>query len=368
MSRQVFQTDNLVVRNILISPIQSGNYPVVNSVLFSDGTGQTFWATLSTTITTTFNAIQGDTLLNNASNARSVFTLQSGTGIGQINTTNNTLKIFSKSFQTFSITGINGPSTISAYTNNYVTPVVFFSTFGGLDIIPDSATNTLVFSLSTINSIQDLNMKYAINSTIKGLGTYGYLSSILLDPNFVRVSTSVSLSASTVSTILRPSIERNVTSTTIGLGSLGYVSSFTELRIVSSAVSYGLSTVYYAITSNVIPSTIKGLGTFGYFSDIRGYSNTSTSIGPGLSTVFSSLSTTQGIFSYRIFPSTITGLGSIGYTSTLSDFSSIKTSTIRFEDYKSREQHQLFTSSSRLYFNSTIISGTPVLTLQRFIL
>ena len=367
MSRQVFQTDNLVVRNIYISPIQAG-YPVANSVLFSDGAGQTFWGTLSNTITTAYNAIQGDTLLNNASNPHSVFTLQSGPGIGQINTANNTLKIFSKSFQSFSVTGISEHSSINAYTNNYMTPVVFFSTFGGLDIIPNDTTNTLIFSLSTITSIQALGTQHNLTSSILGLGTLGYLSSISSDPTLIRLSTSISLSASTVSTILRPSIESNVTSTTIGLGTIGYVSSFAAFLVVSTAVSYGLSTVYNAITSNIIPSTITGLGTFGYFSDLRGYSNTSTSVSYGLSTVFSSLSTTQGIFSHILLPSTIIGLGSIGFTSTLSDFSSIKTSTIRFEDYKTREEHKLFTSSSRLYFNSTIISGIPTLSLQRFIL
>jgi len=363
MGSKSINTDNLLTKNIFITS-SNNTYPQAGNVLVSDGTGNTFWSSVSLFANPAYNVITGDEKSYNATNVTNNFNILSGSGIGQVSTTNG-FKIFSKGVQ--GIGTYNG-GVVNAFTNDYLNPTIYFSSSDGLiDIIPLVGSNTIIFSLSSIQKLTNSTNSIAFASTVDGLGSAGYLSSIYWSADLIRLSTSISLSASTVSTIVRPSIERNVTSSIAGLGTIGYVSSGRDILAVSTSVSIGLSTVYNGVTRYVIPSTIAGLGSYGYFSDIRGFSNTSTNLTFGLSTVFSSLSTTEGIFRYISFPSTLAGLGSMGYTSTLSDFSSIKTSTIRFQDYTTREEHRVFTSSSRLYFNSTIVSGSPTLNLQRFV-
>jgi hypothetical protein len=366
-SRTTVQTDNLLVKTIYVTP-SNNTYPTAGSVLFTDGDGNTFWSSVTVYSRPSYNIIQTDSTSYPAQNIVNTFNILSGSGIGQISspTGTNGITIFSKGIQGI---GTYNNKTVNAFTNDYLNPTLYFSSAkDSIDINPLVGSNTILFSMSSYNSVYTSTNNLVLMSTVSGLGTYGYLSSLFGNPIVVNLSTSISLSASTVSTILRPSIESNVTSSVKGLGSLGYISSVGLFLIVSTTTSIGLSTVYSSIVERVIPSTVQGLGTVGFFSDIRGFSNTSTNLTLSLSTVFSTLSTTQGIFSYISFPSSLKGLGSYGYTSTLSDFSTIKTSTIRFQDYKTKEEHNLFTSSSRLYFNSTIVTGAPTLALQFFTL
>jgi hypothetical protein len=364
MSSRNINTDNLVTKNIFITATNN-IYPQAGNVLVSDGVGNTFWSSITLYANPAYNIISGDEKSYPATKVTNNFKLLSGSGIGQVPDLEG-VTIYSKGVQ--GIGTYNG-GVVNAFTDNFLNPTIYFSSTDGLiDIIPLVGSNTILFSLSSITTLTNSTTSVAFISTVDGLGSAGYLSSIYRDPQLIELSTSISLNASTVSTIVRPSIESNVTSSIAGLGTIGYVSSGRDILKVSTSVSIGLSTVYNTTVSYVIPSTIAGLGSYGYFSDIKGFSNTSTNLTFGLSTVFSSLSTTQGIFSYITFPSTVAGLGSMGFISTLSDFSSIKTSTIRFQDYTTREEHRVFTSSSRLYFNSTIVTGSPTLNLQRFVL
>jgi len=371
-SKSVLRADSVILKNLYITPSNGSNYPEANHMLLSDGNGGTFWSSLSTFTNPSYNSFQTDTVTYIGSNVVNQFKIKSGSGIGQVegNPANQTLTLFSKAFQGIGVGGNN----VNAFYNNFLSPVLNFSTsFGsGIDIIPLQEQNTILFSLSTSQSVNDNLTNQIFISTIDGLGTIGYLSSISWDYRLIALSSSVGPGLSSVSSIVIPSITRIVDngliSTITGLGTFGYQSSATNSINVSTGLSLGLSTVYINIVSTVIPSTVASLGSLGYFSDIRGYSNTSSILGPAISTVFSTLSTSYGVFTNLIFPSTITGLGSLGYTSTLSDFSSIRTSTIRFEDYTAKQTHRLFTSSSRLYFNSTIVTGSPTLNLQRFVL
>jgi len=366
MSRTL-QADTLVVRNIQISAVANNVYPSANTLLVADGYGGTVWSSLSSFSRLAYNAIQGDVVYYGASNLDNTFTLKSGSGIGQVggSTNTQTITLFSKSIQGITTAG---SEPVYSFANDYLNPVMNFSTAYGLNIETFPQGNTVLFSLSSVQNSGASTTTSYFTSTVAGLGSIGYLSSILTDSNLASISTAVSFTGSTVSSIIRPTVERIVTSTIVGLASFGYISSLGVFQVVSTSISLGLSSVYNGITSNVIPSTVNGLGTLGYFSDIRGYSNTSSVIGPAISTVFSTLSTQQGIFSRISFPSTIAGLGSLGYVSTLSDFSTIRTSTIIFEDYTTREKHRLYTSSTRLYFNSTIVTGIPTLALQTFVL
>jgi hypothetical protein len=366
-SRISFQTDSLVVKTIYVTPTNN-SFPETGSVLFTDGRGNTLWSSVTVYSRPSYNIINTDYYTYNAQNIVNTFNILSGSGIGQVSSTTETdgITIFSKGIQGI---GTYDGQIVNAFTNDYLNPTLYFSSVqNSIDINPLVGSNTILFSLSSYTSVNTSTNNLFLTSTIDGLGTYGYLSSLFGNPVVINLSTSISLTASTVSTILRPSIESNVTSSITGLGTLGYISSVSIFLLVSTATSIGLSTVYERISQSVIPSTVQGLGTLDFFSDIRGFSNTSTNLSLGLSTVFSTLSTTQGIFTHISFPSSLQGLGSYGYTSTLTDFSSIKTSTIRFQDYKSREEHNLFTSSSRLYFNSTIVTGAPTLALQFFVL
>ena len=371
-SKSVLSADTVILKNLYITPSNGSNYPQANHMLLSDGNGGTFWSSLSTFTNPSYNSFQTDTVTYTGSNVVNQFKIKSGSGIGQVegNPANQTLTLFSKAFQGIGVGGNN----VNAFYNNFLSPVLNFSTsFGsGKDIIPLQEQNTILFSLSTSQSINNNLTNQIFISTINGLGTIGYLSSISWDYRLIALSSSVGPGLSSISSIVIPSITRIVDngliSTITGLGTFGYQSSATNSVNVSTGLSLGLSTVYINIVSTVIPSTVASLGSLGYFSDIRGFSNTSSILGPAISTVFSTLSTSYGFFTNLVFPSTITGLGSLGYTSTLSDFSSIRTSTIRFEDYTAKQTHRLFTSSSRLYFNSTIVTGSPTLHLQRFVL
>jgi hypothetical protein len=367
MSSRNINTDNLVTKNIFITATNN-IYPQAGNVLVSDGVGNTFWSSITLYANPAYNIISGDEKSYPATKVTNNFKLLSGSGIGQLSsvTGSNGITLYSKGVQ--GIGTYNG-GVVNAFTDNFLNPTIYFSSTDGLiDIIPLVGSNTILFSMSSSKALTNSTNSLIFVSTVEGLGSAGYLSSIYWSQELIKLSTTISLSASTVSTILRPSIESNVMSSIAGLGTMGYVSSSSNILTVSTSVSIGLSTVYNDTVSYVIPSTIAGLGSYGYFSDIKGFSNTSTNLTFGLSTVFSSLSTTQGIFSYITFPSTVAGLGSMGFISTLSDFSSIKTSTIRFQDYTTREEHRIFTSSSRLYFNSTIVTGSPTLNLQRFVL
>jgi hypothetical protein len=363
----VLQTDNLITRTIFISA-SNNNYPSTGTVLISDGEGNTFWSSVAIYSRPSYNTIKTDSNTYDARSIVNTFNILSGSGIGQVASPigTNGITIFSKGIQGV---GTYDGKTINAFTEDYLNPTLYLSSAkDSIDINPLVGSNTILFSMSSYNSVYTSTNNLVLMSTVSGLGTYGYLSSLFGNPVVINLSTAISLSASTVSTILRPSIESNVTSSINGLGTIGYISSVGLFLVVSTTTSIGLSTVYSSIIGSVIPSTVQGLGTVGFFSDIRGFSNTSTNLTLSLSTVFSTLSTTQGIFSYQTFPSSLAGLGSYGYTSTLSDFSSIKTSTIRFQDYTTREEHRVFTSSSRLYFNSTIVTGSPTLALQFFVI
>jgi hypothetical protein len=363
----VLQTDNLVTRTIFISA-SNNTYPSTGTVLISDGEGNTFWSSVAVYSRPSYNIIKTDSTTYDARSVVNTFNILSGSGIGQVASPigTNGITIFSKGIQGI---GTYDGKTINAFTEDYLNPTLYLSSAkDSIDINPLVGSNTILFSMSSYNSVYTSTNNLVLMSTVSGLGTYGYLSSLFGDPVVINLSTSISISASTISTILRPSIESNVTSSINGLGTIGYISSVGLFLVVSTTTSIGLSTVYSSIIGSVIPSTVQGLGTVGFFSDIRGFSNTSTNLTLSLSTVFSTLSTTQGIFSYQTFPSSLKGLGSYGYTSTLSDFSSIKTSTIRFQDYTTREEHRVFTSSSRLYFNSTIVTGSPTLALQFFVI
>lgn len=223
------------------------------------------------------------------------------------------------------------PSTLSTLFANDK----FFSTA----ISTFSTTMTTQF-LSATTSLYDLIQAGGIQptsfiSTVRGLGTAGYVSSsqlvsttaFLLDP--VRYISSGNL-ISTVAGIQAGNLfptQQNLTSSIIGLGTTGYVST-TQL----ASTVQGLGTSQYISTAS-LRSTIIGLGASGYVSSSQLASTTSTllTIGnlvigstiAGLGTYGFISSVTQFVSAPSLL-STVRGLGTAGYISSPSDQSTVR--------------------------------------------
>jgi len=152
-----------------------------------------------------------------------------------------------------------------------------------------------------------------LNSTIQGLGTFGYLS------------TAITNLSSIIST-------PQLTSSLEGLGTLGYLSSIPSTFISSAALFSsleGLGTLGYLssipstfISSAALFSSLEGLGTLGYLSSIPSTFISSAALFSsleGLGTL-GYLSSLVGIGSGDVTTSTLLssleGLGTLGYVST----------------------------------------------------
>jgi hypothetical protein len=361
ISGSIQKTDNLVVRNIYLQPT-SNQYISTNYTLFSDGMGGTYWSTISTLSITAFDSITGDTATIYANQKHNNFSIKSGSGMGQVNTDLNTITLFSKGFQGFS----TSTGEVNAFNSNYLNPILYLSSTSGIDIISHQDINAIEFNMSSTHGQQLELLNESLTSTFAGLGNV-YISSINSIPEIVVLSTTISYSASTVSTILQPTIDATIQSTIEGLGSFGYVSSVGDIPDV---LQYLQSEIEY-ITNVAFPSTLSSINNYSsivLFSDISVFTLVSTGLSLGLSTVAANNGQSQGNIATQIIPSTIQGLGTFGYISTAVNFSSIRTSTVNFTDVWSGCNNPMFVSTNRLYFNSTIIAGTNVLPLQFFTL
>ena len=151
-------------------------------------------------------------------------------------------------------------------------------------------------------------------STVKGLGTSGYLSTTALGPYFASTNQNLG-SLGYVSTSF---YNEKLISTTIGLGTLGYISSSILTDPITSTI-IGLGTIGY-VSSTQLTSTIEGIAQVGYVSSTQ---LTSSLIGLGTlgyissTQLFSTISSlgTLGYVSTSQLTSTSIGLGSIGYVS-----------------------------------------------------
>jgi hypothetical protein len=135
----------------------------------------------------------------------------------------------------------------------------------------------------------------SIVSTVRGLGTGTYVSSLSLVSTVRGLGTASYVSSS------------SLTSTVQGLGTSSYISSGSLVSTVQ-----GLGTVLY-ISSASLVSSIQGLGSSGYVS----------SYGPGLESTVRGLGTSGYVSSLDLM-SSIQGLGSSSYISSASLASSIQ--------------------------------------------
>jgi hypothetical protein len=220
-----------------------------------------------------------------------------------------------RSFQASTVTSVIVPLNTGTTPTGIVdinSTVRVLGTLSTMNINTSSITGdgSRLFNLNAVSSL-------SLESTITGLGTFGYVSSPSLfssiqSYNFVSTS--------------------SLQSTVAGLGTVGYVST---ASLFSSIQSYNF------VSTSSLQSTVAGLGTVGYisapslFSSIQSYNFVSTSslqsTVAGLGTVgyISAASLFSSIQSYNFvstssLQSTVAGLGTVGYVSTPSLFSSIQ--------------------------------------------
>jgi hypothetical protein len=185
----------------------------------------------------------------------------------------------------------NLPATISTLSGELFSTALLFGS-----ILPSSATVFLpstVRGLGTSGYVSTTALGPYLASTVQNLGSLGYVSTIGLNRQIASTIDGLGTFAYLSSGVVTVPI----TSTVVGLGTVGYVSS-TQL---TSSIT-GLGTVGF-VSSPQLASTVIGLGTVGFVSSPQ---IASTVIGLG----------TLGYISSSQLASTVIGLGTIGYVST----------------------------------------------------
>ena len=215
---------------------------------------------------------------------------------------------------------------------SFVSPLVSLSTIGYTKI-PDQISTLSGELFSTAQAMSLLypsSTQFFLPSTVKGLGTSGYVSTSL----FNQALTSTSVGLGTLGYVSSAVLTVPITSTIIGLGTIGYVSS-TQLQstveglgsanyISSSQLSstlQGLASLSY-ISTTQLQSTVEGLGSSGYISSSQLVSTVQGFASAGFVSSLSLQSTVQGLgssgyVSTSQLMSTTQGLGSAGYLSSV---------------------------------------------------
>ena len=192
-----------------------------------------------------------------------------------------------------------------------VAAITFGSATGYLSMgdIVGTSISTLRLNASSINGNAPWQPSF-LTSTVTGLGTIGYISSIQLTSSVIGIYTFINSFIDPV----------ELTSTIVGLGTASYISAIQLTTNLNSTVR-GLGTLGYLssltgyVTNSNINSTITGLGTSGYLSSVNLASYVTNS---NINSTITGLGTSGYLSSAPItyLNSTMTGLGSLGYLST----------------------------------------------------
>ena len=347
---RVYEIDVLRVGQLFIQQNIDSIYPSAGTVLYTDGSGGTFWSTAGG------GGGGGDPSPSSAlTQLQLVSTVD---GLGQIYTST-------------SAAGVTGDQLYSTVRN-----------LGTAGYISTAQLQSTVRNLGTAGYISSTQLQ----STVRNLGTAGYVSSSQLTSTVTTllslaggagVSSLFGVVSSGLSTIalftsntsnyyaplLLNNYSTNLQSTVDGLGTIGYISSaqlFSTVTGLSGSaggegvsslfgvVSSGLSTValFTSNTSNYflptlsnnystnLQSTVVGLGTAGYISSFTsaaaGVSSLFGVVSSGLSTIALFTSNTSNYFLPTLsnnystnLQSTVEGLGTAGYVSTSQLFSTV---------------------------------------------
>jgi len=209
--------------------------------------------------------------------------------------------------------------------------LVLYNTFSGSDkqemLLYDSTLTVGKLQLMTQLNVNSL----VLGSTLAGLGSYGYLSTMTLGSgNFNSTVAGLGSSGylSSLNTVgLWNFVSTNsLRSTVVGLGTVGYVSSAVGLDFILQSTNKGLGTIGFLSTSALI-STVVGLGTVGYVSSALGLDYILQSTNKGLGSFgYASSFAALGLLGYVSssgLTSSLLGVGSLGFLSSFVTQSSI---------------------------------------------
>ena len=299
--------------------------------------------------------------------ANSPSTVLTFAGINDIqlstNVTTNTVFMSISSFTSKGYLALSGES-FSAYgratstiSTNYVDKSTFVTTVSSLSTNFGGISNVLFSTISWLALSTGLEF-YTLTGLINARATIVQLNDTVLTISQQQTSTVKGLgSAGYISSIVSPT---SITSTVQGLGSAGYISS-TQLISTTQGLQYGYQTSGFVSSPNLIGhvstaylnttlvSTVQGLGSAGYIS--------STQL---ISTVTASGS---------LFASTVKGLGSAGYLSTASGGSVpsnltistlITSSTIQGQQYLGNTKSMNWSQTASISTNWSGVTGGAV--------
>lgn len=299
-------SDRIVLRKVFAIDPDTGLTVTGGKVLLTDNLGGTSWVPMMSTLTVTGGAVVGNL----------PSTISSFSTITYINTT-----------------------WISTISSTYLTAIC------SLGAIIDSK-NAAVFTagLGTLGYISAATLDARISTLRTDPSTVSTLAPALSTLGFVNLSTLSSFTATQ---------SFSTTSTVIGLGSVGYVSS---LHLVSTVIGLGTAGYISSITTPVsFQSTVSGLGTGGYISSLT---QSSTINGLG----------NAGFISSSSLISSIRGLSQVGYVSTAHLVSTTESLTnlktnIRFDNVTTisiigGDNINNFTSIGNLIFVSTFFQSS----------
>ena len=291
---RVYEIDVLRVGQLFLQQNIDSIYPSAGTVLYTDGSGGTFWSTAGG------GGGGGDPSPSSAlTQLQLVSTVD---GLGQIYTST-------------SAAGVTGDQLYSTVRN-----------LGTAGYISSAQLTSTVRNLGTAGYISSAQLQ----STVRNLGTAGYISSSQLTSTVTGLSGSaggqgvsslfgvvssglstIALFTSNTSNYFLPALSNNYStnlqSTVEGLGTAGYISSSQLFSTVS-----GIGTGGGGLSPSQLISTTEGLGTAGYISTSQLFS-TVAGIGTGGG---------GGLSPSQLF-STTEGLGTAGYISTSQLFSTV---------------------------------------------
>lgn len=330
-SRKTLDIELITLRKVFIRGDRNSFVPS-SSVLVSDGLGGTYWSLISTVGTyPSFQQINIDENSYTATPEAPAFSFLSGNGIGfaDVCPGSNSTYLYAKAFQTVAVDGL---SSISAFTNNKVTPVLTLSTLGGLQLSTDTLHQVIyfdagikyfnvlsntpsftetptslpvsfpilpAFSTLTFMGVGDINLSTTSNHSVY-IGINGFTSE-----GYLNLSTQVNTLESSIIT----------KASTLFLNYGDFMSTMSTLSsfVGHEISSYQISSTYLALSTLIMESVCTFSTTYSYIStnflsNVSTYSNYFNGVNQSTISTFSTIaydtlvSTSQG---YSSFCSTV---------------------------------------------------------------
>jgi hypothetical protein len=299
-------SDRIVLRKVFAIDPDTGLTVTGGKVLLTDNLGGTSWVPMMSTLTVTGGAVVGN---------------------------------LPSTISSFSTIVYNNTTLLGNISTSYLAALCSLGA-----IIDSKNTASFTAGLGTAGYISTATLRAEISTLRSDPSTVSSLAPALSTLGFVNLSTLSSFTATQ---------SFSTTSTVIGLGSVGYVSS---LHLVSTVIGLGTAGYISSITTPVsFQSTVSGLATAGYISTLT---QSSTINGLG----------NAGFISSSGLISSIRGLSQVGYVSTAHLVSTTESLTnlktnIRFDNVTTisiigGDNINNFTSIGNLIFVSTFFQSS----------